>query len=177
MWHEQHRTCGSFHSWLDVFDRFLNLIENVDHLSVGIAWVQHIAFATNDIVATGGCIVSELRPDVPGNRGTFPRRNRVISGLAEATVVVEAPSGSGALITASWTLEQGRECFVVPGPIDVEQSVGCNRLLRLSPGLARAVPGVAALLAELGLGRAAPPAAIGRAHMTDTRSSAVVRLC
>lgn len=109
------------------------------------------AHLADRIVAGGGAIVSELAPDVGPLPGTFPRRNRVISGLADATVIVEAGERSGALITASWTLEQGRECFVVPGPIDVPQSVGCNRLLRLYPGQARAVPGVAELLEDLGL--------------------------
>jgi DNA processing protein len=121
------------------------------------------AHLADQIVARGGAVVSELAPDVGAVPGTFPRRNRVISGLADATVIVEARERSGALITASWTLEQGRECFVVPGPIDVEQSVGCNRLLRLYPGLARAVPGVAELLEDLGLvGTAAPAGADSR---------------
>ncbi len=109
---------------------------------------MHLA---DQIVARGGAVVSELAPDVGPVPGTFPRRNRIISGLADATVIVEARERSGALITASWTLEQGRECFVVPGPIDAEESVGCNRLLRLYPGQARAVPGVAELLEDLGL--------------------------
>ncbi len=109
------------------------------------------AHLADEIVAGGGAIVSELAPDVGPLPGTFPRRNRVISGLADASVIVEAGERSGALITASWTLEQGRECFVVPGPIDVPQSVGCNRMLRLYPGQARAVPGVAELLEDLGL--------------------------
>lgn len=55
----------------------------------------------------------------------------MISGLADATVIVEARARSSALITASWSLEQGRDCFVVLGPIDAAQSVGCNPLLRL----------------------------------------------
>jgi DNA processing protein len=109
------------------------------------------AHLADQIVARGGAVVSELAPDVGPVPGTFPRRNRIISGLADATVIVEARERSGALITASWTLEQGRECFVVPGPIDAEESVGCNRLLRLYPGQARAVPGVAELLEDLGL--------------------------
>ena len=109
---------------------------------------MHLA---DQIVAHGGAVVSELAPDVGPVPGTFPRRNRIISGLADATVIVEARERSGALITASWTLEQGRECFVVPGPIDAEESVGCNRLLWLYPGQARAVPGVAELLQDLGL--------------------------
>jgi DNA processing protein len=118
------------------------------------------AHLADQIVAHGGAVVSELAPDVGPVPGTFPRRNRVISGLADATVIVEARERSGALITAGWTLEQGRECFVVPGPIDAEESVGCNRLLRLYPGQARAVPGVAELLEDLGLvGTAGNPGA------------------
>ena len=103
------------------------------------------------IVAEGGAVVSELGPDVPGNRGTFPRRNRLISGLAAATVVVEAGLRSGALITAEWALEQGRECFVVPGSIDAPTSAGCLQFLRSYHGQARVVPGVRELLEDLGL--------------------------
>ena len=105
----------------------------------------------DQILAGGGAVISELAPDVGPVPGTFPRRNRVVSGLADATVIVEAGERSGALITASWALEQGRDCFVVPGPLDSEQSVGCNRLLRMYPGEARAVPSVAELLEDLGL--------------------------
>jgi DNA processing protein len=103
------------------------------------------------IVAAGGAIVSELAPDVGPTRGTFPRRNRVISGLADATVVVEAPARSGALITASWALEQGRECFIVPGPIDAPASAGCLAFLREFAGSARIVAGIPQLLDDLGL--------------------------
>ncbi len=62
--------------------------------------------------------MSELGPDVTPGPGTFPRRNRLISGLSDATIVVEAPASSGALLTAGWAMDQGRACFVVPGPID-----------------------------------------------------------
>ena len=85
------------------------------------------------IVEAGGAIVSELGPDIRPSKGTFPRRNRIISGLADATVVVEAPARSGALITASWALEQGRECFLVPGSIDAPASAGCLAFLREFP--------------------------------------------
>ena len=69
------------------------------------------------IVRSGGAVVSELAPDVEATPGTFPRRNRVIAGMSDATVVVEAPARSGALITASWALEEGRDAFLVPGGI------------------------------------------------------------
>jgi DNA processing protein len=103
------------------------------------------------IIAAGGAIVSELAPDVHPTRGTFPRRNRVISGLADATVVVEAPARSGALITASWALEQGRECFIVPGSIDAPASAGCLAFLREFGGSARIVAGIPQLIEDLGL--------------------------
>ncbi len=103
------------------------------------------------LVATGGAVVSELAPDVEPKPGTFPRRNRVIAGLADATVVVEAGAQSGALTTAGWALEQGRGCHVVPGPIDDDRYLGCNRLLRLYPGEVHAVPGIAELLEDLAL--------------------------
>jgi DNA processing protein len=103
------------------------------------------------IVATGGAIVSELPPAAMPTRGTFPRRNRVISGLADATIVVEAAARSGALITAAWALEQGRECFAVPGSIDAPASAGCLAFLREYPGQVRIVAGIAELIEDLGL--------------------------
>jgi DNA processing protein len=103
------------------------------------------------IVDSGGAVVSEFFPDVGPTKGTFPRRNRLISGLADATVVVEAPLRSGALITASWALEQGRECFLVPGPIDAPSSAGCLAFLREHWGAARIVAGISELIEDLGL--------------------------
>jgi DNA processing protein len=108
------------------------------------------------IVASGGAVVSELPPDVEPTQGTFPRRNRVVSGLADATIVVEAGASSGALITAHWALEQGRECFVVPGPLDRPTSAGCLSLLRDAAGAARIVAGVPQLLEDLDLVEAVP---------------------
>ena len=90
-------------------------------------------------------------PDIAPSKGTFPRRNRIVSGLADATVVVEAPARSGALITASWALEQGRECFMVPGAIDAPASAGCLAFLREFPDRARIVAGIPQLIDDLGL--------------------------
>jgi DNA processing protein len=106
------------------------------------------------IIAAGGAIVSELAPDVEPSRGTFPRRNRIISGLADATVVIEAPARSGALITASWALEQGRDCYLVPGGLDAPASAGCLSFLREFAD-ARIVAGVPQLISDLGLSRPA----------------------
>lgn len=83
-----------------------------------------------DRVAAGGLLLTEFPPGERPHAGSFPRRNRIISGLARVVVVVEAGATSGALITAGTALEQGREVMVVPGPITSPQSVGCNRLLR-----------------------------------------------
>jgi DNA processing protein len=103
------------------------------------------------IIDGGGCVASEVAPDVGPGPGSFPRRNRLISGLADATVVVEAPLRSGALITASWALEQGRECYLVPGPLGAPMSAGCLAFLREHTGLARIVADVPTLVEDLGL--------------------------
>ncbi len=105
-----------------------------------------------EIERTGGAVVSELPPDAAPRPAGFPRRNRIIAGLAEATVVVEAGERSGALITASWALEQGRAVFACPGPIDRPQAVGCNRLIRDHPGEVGIVAGADELIADLGYG-------------------------
>jgi DNA processing protein len=105
----------------------------------------------DEIAAGDGALVSELPPDARPTRGTFPRRNRLISGLTDATVVVEAASRSGALITARWALEQGRDCFLVPGSIDAPASAGCLAFLREFAGEARIVAGIAELVDDLGL--------------------------
>jgi DNA processing protein len=81
-------------------------------------------------VESGGLLLTEFPPGERPHAGSFPRRNRLISGLARATVVVEAAEGSGALITADKALNQGREVLAVPGPITSSVSVGCNRLIR-----------------------------------------------
>jgi DNA processing protein len=86
--------------------------------------------ALYDRVANEGLLLSEFPPGERPHAGSFPRRNRLISGLSRVTVVVEAALGSGALITAGAALDQGREVMAVPGNITSPLSAGSNRLIR-----------------------------------------------
>jgi len=83
-----------------------------------------------------GALISEFPMDFEPSRETFPRRNRVISGMSLATVVVEADLNSGALITAKAAAEQGKDVFAVPGPVFSKYSRGTHQLLRDGAGLA-----------------------------------------
>jgi DNA processing protein len=107
-----------------------------------------------DQIAAAGAVVSEAAPTMPPLSGMFPQRNRIISGLALGVIIVEAADRSGALITARHAMEQGREVFAVPGPIDSPGSSGPHRLLRDGAKLVTCVDDV---LEELGhLPTAAP---------------------
>lgn len=110
--------------------------------------------ALQDRMARSGTVISEFPLGQRPDRWTFPRRNRIIAALSKAVLVVEAGQRSGALITASHALELGREVWAVPGPIDAELSVGCNRLI-----LDGALPAISVdLLGEfLGFSAAARP--------------------
>jgi len=99
-------------------------------------------------VSREGCLVTELPPGERPRVSTFPRRNRIIAGLAGVTVVVEAAVNSGALITADCALEQGRSVLAVPGPITSPTSEGCNKLIQQG---AKPALSVADILEELGL--------------------------
>jgi DNA processing protein len=81
-------------------------------------------------IAAKGLVVSENEPGTSAVQGCFPRRNRIIAGLARVTIVVEAPYKSGAINTATQALEAGRVVAAVPGPIDSPRSAGANLLLR-----------------------------------------------
>lgn len=124
---------------------------------------EHARLATQ--VAAAGALVSELRPGTPPLSRHFPARNRIISGLAAAVVVVEAAERSGSLITAGCALEQGRAVMAVPGSVLSGRYRGCHGLIRDGAAMVESAEDV---LAELqtsflpiwsgdGAGRAANP--------------------
>lgn len=117
-------------------------------------------------VLAEGLFLTEFPPGERPNAGSFPRRNRLISGLARMTVVVEAREKSGALITVDCALTQGREVGVVPGPITSPTSVGCNRLIQSG---AKPVLGLRDVLEEYGLAVETPPETAVQDLSTDER--------
>jgi DNA processing protein len=100
------------------------------------------------IVAAGGALVSEYDDGQRGERWTFPRRNRLVSGMSDAVLVVRAGERSGALITAAWARRQGVPVFAVPGDVRLEGSAGPLSLLRQG---ARVAASARDLLEALGL--------------------------
>jgi len=112
-------------------------------------------------LAANGCSVTEYPLGTPPLKHHFPARNRLIAALSRAVIVVEAPLNSGALHTANIALEYDREVFAVPGPVDLETSRGCHRLLRDGALLLESSVDVERVLGdpEPGSGRATPGAA------------------
>ena len=108
-----------------------------------------------------GAVISEVPPGTRAQRHRFAQRNRLISGLALAVVVTEAPERSGALITAGAAAEQGREVFAVPGSINSEFSRGAHALLRDGAHLVESVQDI---VDQLGLPEVAPTAAVPRSR-------------
>lgn len=102
----------------------------------------------DEILTTGGAIISEYPPGEPSFRQNFIHRNRIISGLSVAVVVIEAPLRSGALATAGFAAEQGRSVFVIPGPVTHPNYVGSHALIRDGAIL---TTGTTDILEDLGL--------------------------
>ncbi len=98
---------------------------------------EHASLA-RDIV-TNGAIVSEYGLGIPPDSGNFPARNRIISGMTRSTLVVEAGETSGALITANFAVEQGRDVLAVPGSILADGCIGTNRLIQQGAKLVQTV--------------------------------------
>ena len=82
------------------------------------------------IIESGGAIISEYPLGTKPDKMNFPARNRIISGISDGVIVVEAKERSGTLITVDFALEQGRDVFVVPGNINSINSVGTNDLIK-----------------------------------------------
>jgi DNA processing protein len=102
---------------------------------------EHAPLA-DEIAASRGCLITEAPMPMEPQPGMFPARNRIISGLARAVIIVEANVKSGALITARHAAEQGREVYAVPGPVDSPASAGCLELLRTGARLVRSADDV-----------------------------------
>jgi DNA processing protein len=122
-------------------------------------------------IADRGLVVSEYAPGVEPAPWRFPARNRIVAGLAQATIVVEARERSGALITADLALEEGREVFAVPGEITSSLSAGSNRLLRNG---ATTLTAVADVLEAFGI-EPDPPAA-APPELGETAAQVLARL-
>jgi len=120
-------------------------------------------------IAERSLLVSEYEPGVEPAPWQFPARNRIIAGMCSATVVVEARQRSGALITADFALEDGREVFAVPGEITSVLSAGTNDLLRLG---ATPLTAAADVLESLGIAAEAPP----RPEIGATAAALLARL-
>jgi DNA processing protein len=102
----------------------------------------------DEIVASGGALISEYPPGWHPRPRHFPERNRLISGVSRAVIVVEASDKSGSLITARLALEQGRDVYAMPGPVSSAVSRGSHRLVQQGAGLVTSADDV---LAELGV--------------------------
>lgn len=97
---------------------------------INVCYPNHHDSLVKQIVASGGVVISELLPDMPPNKHTFPRRNRIVAGLSQVTIVTEATRNSGSMITARLCNEQGKQVFAVPSHIDNPNAEGCHHLIR-----------------------------------------------
>ncbi|MDP8233692.1 MAG: DNA-processing protein DprA, partial [Candidatus Saelkia tenebricola] len=126
-----------------------NKLRTIAVLGSGLGCIYPLENAklANDI-ALSGAVISEFPFETKPLKQNFPRRNRIISGLSKGIVVIEAAQRSGALITVDFALEQGRDVFAMPGPVDSESSYGTNRLIKQG---AKLIDSAEDILSELGL--------------------------
>lgn len=103
---------------------------------------EHLPMAFE--IAQTGAVISEFPLQYPPDKRTFPMRNRIISGLCQATLVIEAGKRSGSLITAEQALEQGRPVFAVPGAVTNPQSAGCHQLIKMGATLTESIDDILA---------------------------------
>lgn len=124
-------------------------------------------------IRSNGALISDYPPGTPPDAVNFPPRNRIISGLARAVVIIEAGETSGALITASFAVDQGREVFAVPGGIYAPQSKGANRLIQQG---ARPLLNLTEVLEELDLEFVQEQQAVRRVIPADATEAALFAL-
>ncbi len=115
-------------------------------------------------VVAEGCLLTEHPPGARPHRGSFPRRNRLISGLARVTLVTEARRQSGTLITVGKALSQGRDVLAVPGPITSPLSAGCNHLIQCG---AKPALGLRDVLEEYGMATGNAPGAMLPSNLSE----------
>ena len=122
-------------------------------------------------IAEQGWIVSEYHLGTPPLAQNFPKRNRLIAGLASGTLVVEAATASGSLVTARLASEQGREVFAIPGSIHAPQSKGCHALIRQGAKLVESVEDILEELPALGMATTPTPT---ESKPKDARGAAAI---
>ena len=114
-----------------------NKIKTIAVLGSGldIIYPKENSILAKNIIQNNGCIISEFPPNCPPRKHHFPLRNRIISGLSKAVLIIEANNHSGSLITARQALDQNREILAIPGEIFSSQSQGTNYLITLGAKL------------------------------------------
>jgi len=105
---------------------------------VNICYPKENHYLYNKIISRGG-VISEYSPNANPIAKQFPARNRIISGLSDCVVVIEAKEKSGSLITADFAMEQGKDVYALPGRISDALSVGCNQLIKQGAGIIKSV--------------------------------------
>ncbi len=122
-----------------------------------------------EIVEKGGGILSVFPPGTPPVKGQFPERNRIVAGLSDLVLVVEARQKSGTLITVDMALEQGKNVYAVPGRLTDRLSDGCNLLIRQGAGIALAPGDILAELKLLGNRKALGSAQAGKSSLEERK--------